>query len=367
MKARIFLLALLLWLPAVAVEAGARWPAEKALAWYEQQPWLLGVNYIPATAVNALEMWQEKTFDPERIDLELGWAENIGINTVRVFLHDLVWQDDGDGFKNRIAVFLGLAEKHHIRVIPVLFDSCWDPDPQSGDQPEARPGVHNSRWVQSPGASALRNRQQYPRLENYVKGIVGAFANDKRVLAWDLWNEPDNTNLLSYGSAEPQDKQALVAGLLPQVFAGAREADPTQPLTAGMWHPPSQPLSPTDLILIENSDLMSFHSYEGPEHFQRQVEALKQYGRPILCTEYMARPLGSTFEAILPIAKKNNVGAISWGLVAGKTQTFLPWDSWQRPYIDRQPAVWFHDIFWSDGSPYRAGEIAALLALQHAK
>jgi Cellulase (glycosyl hydrolase family 5) len=365
MKSRTFALILLLVLPTVTAEAAERWPVEKANAWYERQQWLVGVNYIPATAVNVLEMWQESTFDPERIDLELGWAENIRMNTIRVFLHDLLWQDDSAGLISRISRLLDLAERHHIRVILVLFDSCWDPQPRPGEQPPPRAGIHNSRWVQSPGTGALKDPQQYPRLERYVKGVITRFAEDARVLAWDLWNEPDNTNVLSYSSAEPDDKQALVDGLLAQAFAWAREAGPTQPLISAVWHSLSPTPSSTERIQMENADVMSFHDYEGPEHFESQVEALNRYGRPVLCTEYMARPMGSTFQTILPLARRRHVGAISWGLVAGKTQTFLPWDSWQRPYVGREPALWFHDIFRFDGSPYRTDEIAFLLALPH--
>ena len=105
------------------------------------------------------------------------------------------------GFKKRIDTFLGIAAKHKIRPMLVLFDSCWDPFPKLGPQRAPKPGVHNSGWMQSPGAEALKDRSQYPRLEAYVKGVVGAFANDDRVLAWDVWNEPDNPNRSSYGKA----------------------------------------------------------------------------------------------------------------------------------------------------------------------
>jgi hypothetical protein len=212
-----------------------RWSEKQADEWYAKQPWLVGSNYIPATAINELEMWQAETFDPKRIDLELGWAKAIGLNTMRVFLHDLPWQQDPQGFQKRIEIFLQIADKHKIRPLFVLFDSCWDPDPRQGKQHEPRPGVHNSGWVQSPGARALEDPAQYPRLEAYVKGVVGAFSNDNRVLGWDLWNEPDNTNNGSYGELEPKNKIAVVAALLPQVYDWARSVHPKQPLTSGVW------------------------------------------------------------------------------------------------------------------------------------
>ena len=305
-------------------------------------------------------MWQRETFDPQRIDLELGWAESIGLNTMRVFLHDLPWRQDSQGFQQRIDTFLQIADKHHIRPLFVLFDSCWDPHPKLGKQHDPKPGVHNSGWLQSPGAPALEDPAEYPRLEAYVKGVVGAFANDRRVLGWDLWNEPDNMNEESYEQSEPKDKVTRVLALLPQVFDWARSVKPSQPLTSGVWQDGDwsqvKTLKPIAKIQIEMSDVLSFHNYDKPEEFRKRIIWLEPYRRPILCTEYMARKNGSTFEGILPIAKKYHVAAINWGLVAGKTQTYLPWDSWKQSYTGRQPTVWFHEIFRTDGTPYRSEE-----------
>ena len=204
-----------------------RWSEAKAESWYQQQPWLVGSNYIPSTAINQLEMWQQATFDPGQIDKELGWAEKIGMNTMRVFLHDLLWQQDPEGFRKRLDSFLTIASKHHIRPLLVLFDSCWDPYPKLGPQHPPIPGVHNSGWVQSPDATALADAKQYPRLEAYVKGVVGAFAKDDRVLAWDVWNEPSNTNGGAYGTVELKNKQSYVLALLPRVFEWVRSANPS--------------------------------------------------------------------------------------------------------------------------------------------
>src|SRR5579872_5619572 len=168
-----------------------RWSEQKIVEWYGQQPWLVGANYIPATSINQLEMWQADTFDPRRIDLELGWAQGLGMNTARVFLHDLLWQQDAAGFERRIDEFLQITSKHHIKPILVLFDAVWDPRPRLGKQRAPVPRVHNSGWVQSPGAEQLADPSAYPRLEVYVKGVIGAFARDDRILAWDLWNEPN--------------------------------------------------------------------------------------------------------------------------------------------------------------------------------
>ena len=340
-----------------------RWTEQKAQAWYAQQPWLVGSNYVPRSAINQLEMWQAATFNPAEIDQELGWAEAMGMNTMRVFLHDLLWQQDAPGFQKRIDQFLTIASRHHIRPLFVLFDSCWDPLPHLGPQHPPVPGVHNSGWVQSPGAKALADATQYPRLKAYVLGVVGAFANDDRVLGWDVWNEPGADNLGSYLKQEipKRDKIALVAELLPQVFAWAREAKPTQPLTSGAWDVDRSQdganLGALQQIQLRESDVVTFHNYSWPEYFRSEVTWLKKYNRPVICTEYMARSVGSTFDTVLPIAKQERVGAINWGFVVGKTQTNLPWDSWRHPYVVDQPSVWFHEVLLPDGTPYRQAEV----------
>jgi len=265
--------------PGQAPSSGGRWTEQRANEWYQREPWLVGANYIPATAINELEMWQAETFDLARIDKELGWAESIGMNTMRVFLHDLLWQQDAAGFKKRLDQFLGVAAKHKIKPMLVLFDSCWDPFPAPGRQRAPKPGVHNSGWLQSPGAKALQDPSQYPRLEAYVKGVVGAFAKDQRILAWDIWNEPDNTNGSSYGPQEPKNKGELVLALLPQTFAWARAAKPQQPLTAGVWRgdwSSPEKLAPIERIQLDASDIISFHNYDGPEDFENRINCLQR-------------------------------------------------------------------------------------------
>ena len=338
-----------------------RWSEQRATAWYAAQPWLVGSNYVPRSAINQLEMWQEPTFNPMEIDRELGWAEALGMNTMRVFLHDLLWQQDSIGFRKRIDRFLLIAARHHIRPMFVIFDSVWDPSPHLGPQHPPIPGVHNSGWVQSPGARALADPAQYARLQGYVQGLLRTYANDSRILAWDLWNEPGATNTDSYGKDELRDKEARVKVLLPLVFQWARAVNPSQPLTTGVCcvetNPDGRNLDELRQIQLRESDIITFHNYSWPEYFQRQVGWLKRQNRPVICTEYMARPVGSTFDALLPIAKQERVGMINWGFVAGKTQTYLPWDSWQHPYVLEQPAVWFHEVLRPDGSPYRQAEV----------
>ena len=342
----------------------ARWSEQQANDWYAKQPWLVGANFIPSDAINQLEMFQAATFNPALNDKELGLGESIGMNTMRVFLQDQLWQQDPEGFKKRLDIFLSIASKHHIKPLLVLFDSCWETDPRLGPQHPPIPGIHNSGWVQSPGKSKLLDPAYEPKLKAYVVGVVGAFASDDRILGWDVWNEPDNAG--GDKASDVPAKVRRVNELLPKTFAWARSANPSQPLTSGVWtgdwSDPSKE-SVTTKIQLSESDVISFHNYGWPEEFEARIKELQIQHRAIICTEYMARGAGSTFDGSLPIAKKYNVGAINWGLVAGKTQTYFPWDSWQRPYVLIQPTIWFHDVFRQDDTPYRQHEVELIRQL----
>ena len=345
----------------------SRWTPEQAHAWYAAQPWLCGVNYIPAYAVNQLAMWQAETFDPAAITRELGWAQALGLNSLRIFLHDLPWRTEPDAFLARIDTVLASCAAHAIRPMLVFFDSVWDPAPRAGPQHPPVPGVHNSGWVQSPGRAVLEAADGPDLMRAYVQGVVGAFADDARVLAWDLWNEPDNLNGGTYGATETPDKLAIVGRLLPDVFAWARAANPTQPLTSATWRDGniSNPaaLSAVERAQIDNSDVLSFHNYGWPETFDARAAQLASYGRPVVCTEWMARGTGSIIDLVLPRGKALGVGMYAWGFVNGATQTNLPWDSWARPYTQGAPPLWFHDLLRPDGTPYRAREAEIIRAL----
>ncbi|MCV7366145.1 1,4-beta-xylanase [Mycolicibacterium duvalii] len=351
-------------LAAPSSAAAQRWPADRAHRWYQAQGWLVGANFVTSNAVNQLEMFQPGTFDPRRIDTELHMARWLGFNTVRVFLHDQLWLQDPDGFLRRLGQFLDITARHHVKPLFVLFDSCWDPHPRLGRQRAPRPGVHNSGWVQSPGAEHLADRRYRTLMRDYVVGVVRRFRTDDRVLGWDLWNEPDNP-ADAYSGIERPDKAELVAEVLPQVFGWARSADPSQPLTSGVWDgvwaDPAR-RGEINAIQLDNSDVITFHSYAGPGEFEARIAELAPLGRPMMCTEYMARSLDSTVQAILPITKRQRVGAYTWGLVAGKTQTYLPWDSWQRP-VTGPPGLWFHDLLQPGGKPYRPDEVRTIQKL----
>jgi hypothetical protein len=327
------------------------WAAEKANAWYSQHKWLTGANYIPANAINQLEMWQAATFDAATIDKELGWAESIGFNTMRVFLHSVAWKQDPDGFKKRVDQFLTIADKHHIQPLFVFFDDCWNKEPKAGTQPLPKTGVHNSGWVQDPGQPASEDSTNFPALEKYVKDVLSSFAHDKRILLWDLYNEPGNSG-----------KGDKSIPLLTKIFEWARAVNPDQPVSAGMW---DWNLTKLNELQMTNSDVITYHNYDELPLHQRVISILKASGKPLICTEYMARIRNSRFSTILPMLNAENVGAINWGFVEGKTNTIYAWDA---PHQDgSQPIEWFHDIFKKDGTPYREDEVNLIKKLNGVK
>ena len=344
---------------ALPADARDMWTKQQANGWYDKQPWMVGANYNNRSAINQFEMWQADTFNPKEIDQELGWAAGMGMNVMRVYLHNMLWEDDAAGLKQRMETFLQIADKHKIRIMFVLFDSCWDPNPVSGPQRPPIPGVHNSGWFQARGPARPAAQSQYHQLASPAKDVVGHFAKDKRIVTWDVWNEPNNGGGGNY-KPTPQKKE-LVAGLLGQVFAWARSVDPTQPLTSGLWigdhWDQIDKLDAVEKIQITQSDVNSFHDYNWPEKFETRAKQMLSYGRPVLATEYMARGNGSTFDGSLPLGKKYKIAMINWGFVDGKSQTRLPWDSWKKPYTMEEPTIWFHEVLRADGKPYRQAEV----------
>ncbi len=347
-----------------SARAGERWSEAKAAEWAAKHPWLVGCNYNPANAINQLEMWQADTFDLKTIDKELGWAENLGFNSLRVFLHHLLWEQDREGFLHRMEQFLDVAEKHKIGVMFVPLDSVWDPDPALGRQRDPFPHRHNSGWVQSPGRAIIGDPARHDELKPYIQGVIRHFKDDPRIHAWDLINEPDNMNRNSYGDKEPANKPEMAKILIEKCFAWAREVNPSQPLTCGVWQGDwnADKINEINKLQLDLSDVISYHSYNGPDEMTARIDSLRRFHRPILCTEYMARPSGSTFDPILGLLKKDKIAAYNWGFVAGKTQTNYPWDSWQKTYT-AEPPVWFHEIFRADGTPYIQAEVDTIRRL----
>lgn len=348
--------------------SGERWSAERAWQWYSDHGQVSGCNFIPSNAINQFEMWQDETFSPDVIDRELGWAEELGFSCMRVFLHHGLWEADKEGLKRNMHKYLEIADSHGISTMFVFLDDCWNETYALGKQPEPVKGSHNSGWLKDPGAlfySESGSGKDYADdttavaalLKEYIQDILVSFKDDERIFAWDLYNEPG-------GGQDPHRYYMRSFPLLKQVFAWAREINPSQPLTAGVWSPL---LGEMNVWQIENSDIVTYHTYEDVNAHQHMVDTLKKYGRPMVCTEYMARTQNSLFQTILPMLRKENVGAINWGLVAGKTQTIFSWETINAPCPTDEPELWFHDIFRQDGTPYCQEEVDCIKSVLSAE
>lgn len=327
----------------INVANAQKWSLKKANDWYAQQGWLRGCNFQPSTAINQLEMFQADTFDPGTIDRELGWAQELGFNVMRVYLHHLLWTADKKGFKKRLDQYLTISNKYGIKTLFVIFDDCWNDTAWAGIQPAPKAGVHNSGWVRDPGTMLYTYPDTLKTLEAYVKDLIGTFKNDKRILLWDLYNEPGNSG--QFNKSLP---------LLKNVFTWARAVNPSQPISAGLWNSDKK-FQELNQFQLANSDVVTYHNYDYIDSHKDAIDTLRKYGRPLICTEYMARRNGSLFFTIMPMLKKENVGAINWGFVSGKTNTIYAWDT---PIPDgKEPSLWFHDIYRKDKTPFSKKEI----------
>lgn len=349
------------------------WPQEKIWKWYNAQPWLVGCNFLPSSAINQLEMFQPDSFDRPTLNRELDWAAGLGMNSLRVFLHDLLWQTSEKDFFKILDEFLDMCAARKIVPMLVFFDDCHRPEPKAGKQPAPIPSIHNSGWAQSPGVPTLTNPREWRRLEKYVKATLKQFGKDERILCWDLFNEPCNNGFDGNKSKTPYSVL-----LLKEVFGWAREINPMHPITVGTWNYPhpydvhdEEALEPHiyDLLVaqrfaIANSDLITYHNYGSPESQENQIVELKKLGRPFACTEYMARTINSTFHGSLPIFKREKVGAYNWGFVAGKSNTIYPWGT---PEGAPEPKPWFHDIYRVDGTPFDTAEVELFRSLTGVK
>ncbi len=373
-----------------SVAVAGRWEESKINAWYAEQPWLVGCNYYPATAINQIDMWQKSTWDPSRIDLELGWAEKIGMNTLRVYLHDLVYQDDKKGLYKRMDEFLEICQKHKIRPFFVFFDDCHFPNPQLGEQPAPVIGFHNSGWVNSPArdlalrfAAGKASKAEIAHLKGYIQETMEHFKNDDRILMWELYNEPGRGTGENGDMGADDGSQSSIGEksnkLVYNSWVWAREVNPSQPITSNSEGSVGKTNKKINRL---NADLHSIHSYSPPEKLRNFILEYQKDRRPVIVTEWLARTNNSTVEDCLKVMKELNAGAINWGFVSGKTGTVWPWSSRREngkkisvkelreagkvikpggPYPE--PEIWFHDLLRYDGTPYNPEELRIFKSL----
>lgn len=352
-----------------------RWTEKDAKDWWQSRPWVCGFNFLPSTAVNFIEMWHPETFDMPTIERELGWAAKVGFNAIRVNLPFLGWQHDRDGLLHRLDRLMGAASHYGLSTVPCLFDDCGfgGEEPVWGSQPDPIPGIHNSRAVASPGRSAVLNTDLGPTLETYVRDVISTYRTDPRILFWDLYNEPGNRmdfDKTEYSQFDAGlEKHAL--SLMESSFVVARDIGPEAPLSVAAWTTPlpdsdAHPYqTEIDRSALLHSDIITFHAYWNRKRVTQFIEYLEVLDRPIICTEWMARQIDSRISDQLELFHDRNVGCFQWGLVKGRTQTWLPWpDDLVRAHggqIDRK--IWFHDLLDEDGTPYDPTEINTIRAL----
>ena len=353
----------------------SRWTKADAGSWWRAQPWICGFNFLPSTAVNFLEFWHRDTYDPATIERELDWASAIGFNAMRVNLHYLVWKHDREGLLERIDRCLDIGARVGIRTVLCLLDDCGfgRAEPRYGPQPDPLPGVHNSRAVASPGRALVMNRSAWPDIETYVRDIVRTFRTDKRVLFWDLYNEPGNRmefgpdTYSEFDDALLSHSQALMAAC----FDWARVETPEQPMTVGAWLTPlptSMELPYQNMIdqqALSLSDLVTFHAYSDSARTSQFVDYLATHDRPMACTEWMARSVDSRIVDQLSMLKRRDIGCFQWGLVKGRSQTHLPWPSGLMELLGKshEDGTWFHDLLDEHGQAYDITEIEVIRTL----
>lgn len=345
---------------APGTEESGRWTEERANAWYEAHEWPVGCDYVPAYAGNQLQMWQSSTWNPQAIDAELDLAQDLGFNTLRIFLHHKLWEAERDAFFSHIDEFLRIADSHGMSTLMTIFTNGGSQEREIDEDISPVKGIHNSIWAQTPGQDIINDPARWDMVERYEKDLLTRFADDSRIIAWCLYNEPENV------------PACHTLPLMKKVFQWAREVAPSQPVTATIiTNPFTRKVKyyerfPLITFSCENSDILSYHCYDSPQDHEDFLKMLRPFNRPIFCTEYLGRTRGSLFETTLPILRENKVAAYSFGLVNGATQCQYEWnkveDGVKIPFGE-EPELWFHDIFRADGSPWSEDEVKAIKVL----
>ncbi len=360
---------------------GARtepWSKEKAWAWYNAQPWIRGCNYMPASAANRVDQWQQLGKEERfaEVEREFALAQKVGLNAMRILVEQQgfgVWLAEHDGFMANFERYLQLMQKYGLRAIVVLGNDCsrpkelWKlptPGPQAYDI-----GYHGGRRVTQHGSNpkavgytVLDDPQLRPKFYAMCEELLTKYRDDDRILFWNLWNEPGNNN-----------RNDRTMKDLRELFERAWKIDPKQPLAADLWtvygNPKGEGRHPVEKLAGELSDIISFHCYADYRTQQRTIKALRaRWGRPMVNTEWLARINGDELRTSYPVFAQENVGSTCWGFVNGKYQTHEPYEPmWKTQFEYRNPnqpvTKWFHDLFRPSHHPYDPEEINILMNL----
>lgn len=340
------------------------WSKEKIWDWYGSRPWIRGCNFMSSDCANRIDQWQEYGFEKrlETADRELAVAEEIGYNSIRIILEFEVWDRQHDGFMRRLDKYLETAYKHGIDAMVVLANDCCVPKslykPVVFGEQHYDVGYHGGR-KSSPHAAyaSADNEERYHPLDEpeirecyykMVKEIITEYAHDERVLIWNLFNEPGNN----------RGNKSLP--YIEKFFEIARAINPMQPLCADTWNGVDENGRAKNLIeqrVLELSDVVSFHGYEPYNETVDMIANLKKTGKPLFNTEWLHRIAHNTVQEIFPLMYLEKIACYNWGFVAGKYQTYEPWESvWQEyeknPKADIDFTKWQHDLIRPSLRPY---------------
>ena len=353
----------------------ARWSNEKAWQWYNQYPWIRGCNYLGSDCANRIDQWQEYKFEEKLATAEKEFAlmESIGFNSIRIILEYEVWDQQHDGFMERLDRYLSAAYSHGITAMIVLSNECsvrtptYVP-PVLGEQ-FWEPGYHGGKefktWYQHGTDSRyniLDNPEIAPKYYEMVRELIEKYKDDKRVLVWNLMNEPGNG----------RGSKSLVH--LQKFFEIVKEINPIQPACADVWRGMKDGKATTEIeqYALETSDVISYHSYQTYLDNVLIIKQLKEYDRPIFNTEWLSRNTGNTIQEILPLFFLEKIGSYQWGFVAGKYQTYEPsqgvWLKYEQEGYDAVKQYdftkWQHDLYRHGGRfPYDPEEIEIIKKL----
>lgn len=342
------------------------WNKERAWEWYNARPWIRGCNFMGSDCANRIDQWQEYGFEErfQTADRELKLVAETGFNSIRIIMDFFVWKHERAGYMQRLERYIALAAKYGITCTIVFGNDCMPVKAEAlsrlklGEQ-EWHLGWHGGRKVSQHGTfgEAGYHLLDEPELalEHYewVREIVDTYKNDERILMWDVFNEPGNSN-----------RKNMSLPHLKKFFEIIREINPIQPLTAGIFTCDGKvdELPEIQRFALDNSDIVSFHNYGSYETNVCLLKRLKKLGRPIVNTEWLARCLHNNVQEIYPLFYLEKVGCYCWGFVVGKYQTHEPWNSvWDQyeknPNLDWDFTKWFHDLYRPSLHPYDPKEI----------
>ena len=351
-----------------------RWTPEEAWQWWDARPWIMGINYVPS-CTPGLSIWQPDTREDalKVVRPELDLLQELGFNSVRMFIGMNWWVLDGDAHLDFLDEFLDELKKRGIGMMPVIGNDCVnfgrpkDPTIRRPVGPQKFDLGYHSGHANSPFTGEKEevgwtywDEEEYRGLcIGYLEAMFRRFGQDPRIDIWDIWNEPGNSN-----------RHGLSIPYLKQSFEIARSYDPIAPLTAGCWrYPPNygidmrQQLEEIERVAIDLSDIVSFHQYSNFRDVQATVAMLEREKRPMANTEWLHRIFDNFVQDNLPLYFEKKIASYHWGLVAGNSQHYLPWEDIRgRKELDY--TRWQHDIFRHDGkTPYDPEEIALFKSL----